>query len=375
MKILIDFSQIPLNKTGVGIYGEYLIKALAAQGDGDQYLVLVQQDETAFDELPGITLLKLNSRRWRNPLLRILIEQLYLPILLYRRRIGVLHSLHYTFPLVAPGVKRVVTLHDMSFIHYPELHKSSKVPYFRFFISRLPSYADKIIAVSRATLDDYNAIYPTPAERTAVVHHGKQPIYHPNHPHDQIEGVKQKYHISDDYMLFIGTLEPRKNIDALIRAFAMLDCGTHPLKLVIAGGKGWLYETIFQEVERLQLRQRVIFTGYIAEEEKPLLISGAKLFLYPSLYEGFGLPILEAMACGTPTITSNSSCLPEIAGDGALLVDPQQDQAILGAMQRLLNDPMLYSVMSERAVRRAEQFSWQRTARETAEVYHSCHQT
>jgi glycosyltransferase involved in cell wall biosynthesis len=183
-----------------------------------------------------------------------------------------------------------------------------------------------------------------------------------------IERVKARYGIRGDYILYVGTLQPRKNLRRLLKAYAMVQKRDETPCLVIAGRKGWLYDQIFQQVERLGLETEVIFPGYVPQDDLPTLLSGACFFVFPSLYEGFGLPVLEAMACGTPVLCSNVSSLPEVAGNVALLVDPLDVESMAEAMNRLLQDEGLRAQLVERGFQQVRQFSWDRCARETLTV-------
>jgi glycosyltransferase involved in cell wall biosynthesis len=188
-----------------------------------------------------------------------------------------------------------------------------------------------------------------------------------------IASVKTRYGIAANggYLLYLGTLQPRKNLKRLVDAFARLQPPTDSLQLVMAGKKGWLYADLFARVESLGLSQRIIFPGYIPDEDKAALISGATGVVYPSLYEGFGLPVLEAMACGTPVLTSNVSSLPEVAGNAALLVDPLDTEAIAMGMSRLIADVDLRRSLVERGYGQVFKFSWARAAQQVLEVLES----
>jgi glycosyltransferase involved in cell wall biosynthesis len=181
--------------------------------------------------------------------------------------------------------------------------------------------------------------------------------------------VLEKYGVERPYILYVGALESRKNLPRLLEAYARLRKWSARWKLVIVGARKWKFTPIFEAVQRLGLEPHVHFTDYVADEDLPALYRGAELFAFPSLYEGFGLPVLEAMACGTPVVTSNRSSLPEVAGDAALLVDPLDVEAIAGAMQRVLADEALAAGLREIGLARAAQFTWERTARETVAVY------
>jgi glycosyltransferase involved in cell wall biosynthesis len=183
-----------------------------------------------------------------------------------------------------------------------------------------------------------------------------------------VEPLREKFRLPRPYILFVGTLEPRKNIVSLLEAYRRISESRDEL-LVIVGKKGWFYESIFTKVKELELNERVRFTGFVSEEEKFALIRHCRIFIYPSLYEGFGLPVLEALSMGIPTITSNISSMPEVAGDAALLTDPGNIAAIAGAMLRLLNDPEKRLELSVKAVRQASRFSWENTAQQTLALY------
>jgi len=184
-----------------------------------------------------------------------------------------------------------------------------------------------------------------------------------------IEPILREYSVETPYILYVGALESRKNLPRLLEAYTLLRQWSTGWRLVIVGARKWKSSPIFETVQRLQLESHVTFTGYVADEHLPALYAGADLFAFPSLYEGFGLPVLEAMACGTPVVTSNSSSLPEVAGDAALLVDPYNVDEIAAAMRRILEDTNLAQELRMHGLARAAQFTWERTARETIEVY------
>ncbi|MCX7707335.1 MAG: glycosyltransferase family 4 protein, partial [Anaerolineae bacterium] len=207
-------------------------------------------------------------------------------------------------------------------------------------------------------------------DRVITVYNGVDDAFCPADP-AAVAAFRRARGLPDRFILFLGTLEPRKNLGALLRAYAAVRTrsGEGTPKLVIAGGKGWFYERILTEVDVLGLGDDVIFPGYVAADELPWWYRAAELFVYPSRFEGFGLPVLEAMACGTPVITTTSSSLPEVAGDAAILVDPDDVSALSDAMERLLADPDLRSALRAAGLQRAARFSWKRTAAETARVH------
>jgi glycosyltransferase involved in cell wall biosynthesis len=199
-----------------------------------------------------------------------------------------------------------------------------------------------------------------------VVYHGVDPVFRPLPP-GEVAAFRRRRELPDRFILFVGTQEPRKNLERLIEAFARIPQGE--AKLVLVGGKGWLYDDLFAKIEALSLRDAVVFPGYVGSEELPLWYNAATAFAYPSLYEGFGMPVTEALACGTPVVTSTSSSLPEAAGGAALLVDPEDVEAIATGLTRILDDDTLREALTERGLAHARTFDWSRTARETVRVY------
>jgi glycosyltransferase involved in cell wall biosynthesis len=371
MRVLIDCTSITRNKAGVGVYAKNLVEELTRLAHGLQYFVLVQDDDPDLDfsGRPDVTMIRVRAGIFRKLPLRFLLEQLLLPCLLVIHRIDVLHSLHYSFPLIRFGTKQVVTLHDMTFFNMPQAHERVKVIYFRFFIRADVRFADKVIFASHSALTDCTTRLGAPRGTSAVIHHGKSEAFRADLAASEIQRVRQKYGLNSEFVLFVGTIEPRKNLSRLVSAFASV-CGRHSgLLLVIAGMKGWMYDGLMEMVKNLNLQSRVIFTGFVPEEEKPFLIAAAKVFAYPSLYEGFGIPVLEALACGIPTVTSNVSSLPEVAGDAALTIDPHSVAELSSALEKLISDEPLRQRLTQEALRQAAKFTWTKTAIMTRQAY------
>lgn len=370
MKVLVDLSQIPVTKAGVGVYAVNLIQEIAKSQIDLCCYVLLQDDDTSLDFIScdKVRLIKVKATVFRKFIFRVLLEQLYIPYLVLNLKIDVVHSLHYSFPLIAK-CKKVVTICDMTFYKFPQLHVLTKVIYFKTFIALSSYFANKIICISESTKNDYISKFNSAINKTDVVCLACSEEFNPNIREDAIFSAKMKYGVEGDYFLFIGTIEPRKNISAIIIAFEQLSIVNHKYKLVIVGKKGWHYDEIFKLVQEHELNDKIIFTGFIDESEKPLLIAGATIFIYPSIYEGFGIPVLEALACGTPTITSNVSSMPEVAGNAALLVDPNNPQEIYKCIIRLLNDSVLYKELKNKSLQQASKFTWQKTAFETISIY------
>ena len=275
----------------------------------------------------------------------------------------------HVLPIVHPR-RSVVTVHDLGYLYYPEAHRLLDRLYLDLSTRHNARAAAHLIADSSATKRDLVERYGVEPDKITVVYPGyDDATFQPVRDEEAIEAVRARYGIAGDYILFIGTLQPRKNLIRLIEAYWKLE--TRSWKLVIAGKKGWLYREIFRQVEELELERRVVFTGYVPEGELPALLSRARLFVFPSLYEGFGLPVLEALACGTPVVCSNSSSLPEAAGAAAVLVDPLDVEGLAAAMERVLSDEELRVKLIEHGFEQVRKFSWERCARETLDVLES----
>jgi glycosyltransferase involved in cell wall biosynthesis len=366
MRIGLDATALPPRLTGAGNYIVSLVRALLQVDSSNEYVVFTKPLHVPlFGRHARLDVVQasLASR-----FLRIGWEQIFLPALASRYSLDVLHSPHYTMPLFnsAPSV---VTFHDMTFFLYPGQHELYKRIFFRVGIHLSARRARAIIADSESTRQDILRLLKLNPPRVVAVPLGVSPDFRRIDDRAALEAIRRKYHLPDQIILYVGVLEPRKNLPTLVRAFKSLVDRGIPHALVLVGRKGWMYTELFQVVERLGLRERVIFPGYVPDEELPLLYSAADLFVYPSLYEGFGLPVLEAMACGVPVVTSNVSSMPEIAGDAALLVDPRQVDELAGAMYRSVTDRALHDALGQKGQARAKLFSWERTARETIAVY------
>ncbi len=269
----------------------------------------------------------------------------------------------HVLPLYCP-VPTVVTVHDLGYLHYPETHPLFQRWYLDWTTGRHSRLANHIIADSMATQNDLVNFYSANPSRITVVHLGRNEKLHHVSEANIIAQTKQRYGIDGDYLLYLGTLHPRKNLTRLVEAFyqAITALQNSQLKLVIAGQRGWLYTEIFGRVQTLGLTERVIFPGYVTDEDKATLLSGALAYVFPSLYEGFGLPILEAMTCGTAVLTSHSSAMPEVAGESAILVNPHRTAEITTGLIALISNPRLRQQLVTQGYCQAKQFSWEKTA-------------
>jgi glycosyltransferase involved in cell wall biosynthesis len=265
----------------------------------------------------------------------------------------------HVLPLVHPRAS-LVTVHDLGYLYFPEAHPWRQRLYLDYSTRWSVRAAAHILADSEATKLDIVAHYRISPRKISVAYPGYDEAIAPARDPAEIEAVKARYGIAGDYFLYVGTLQPRKNLSRIIEAFTALESET---ALVLAGKRGWLYDDLFAQARRLGLKERVLFPGYVPDGDKAALMSGALAFVFPSLYEGFGLPVLEAQACGCPVITSITSSLPEVAGDAALLVNPHDVPGIAAAMQRLAADSALRARLIERGLANARRFSWADCAR------------
>jgi glycosyltransferase involved in cell wall biosynthesis len=279
-----------------------------------------------------------------------------------------------SFPENIPDRANVFTLPDLTFLHYPQHHTSGNVSNWSRFCERAVKHGDMILTYSEHTRQDIVRTLGVPEHKIRVTPLAAGSEFRPIADRALLRRQLASFGLQDQrYILSVGTLEPRKNQARLIRAFARLlrlEPGL-PHQLVFAGGKGWDNEPIFEAVKQEGIEDRILFLG--RSDPLEVLYNGADLMVYPSLYEGFGLPPLEALACGTPVITSNSSSLPEVVGDAALSVDPEDEEGLCEAMRHVLQDEKLRVELSAKGVQRARQFSWERTAATTLEAYQAAH--
>lgn len=351
---------------GISWYIFNLLKNLAGASPDFCYSAFLS--DQAFQE-PGLAL-RLSRLPTQRPAVRILWEQFIQPLALRQVGVDLLHALAFVAPVAAP-CPFVVTVYDLSFLRYPEAFRPFNRWYLRQFTARSVRRARAVIAISESTRQDVIKLLGAPPERVHTVYCGVDEAFRPL-PAAEVAAFKAARRLPDTFVLFLGTLEPRKNVDGLIRAYAgWRKQQPDAPPLVIAGGKGWYYAHIFSLVESLDLTKYIRFTDYVPQHELPLWYNAASLFVYPSHFEGFGLPVLEAMACGTPVITSTSSSLPEVTGNSgaARLVSPADTDALAAALREVMADNDLRAVMSQQALIRAAHFRWDKTARETVEVY------
>jgi len=347
---------------GVHQYIYHLLRHLGRADSRLHYTVLLGQGVLP----PDVALTSLQSR-WPTgrSTVRVLWEQLVQPRVLHRIGADLVHGPVFVGPVLAP-CPVVITIHDLSFIRFPALFRPANRLYLTVLTRLSARRARRLIAVSIHAATETTRLLGVSPERVDVVYHGVDPAFRPL-PADEVAAFRQRRGLPERFVLFVGTLEPRKNLVRLVEAFARVYNGR--VGLVLVGGKGWLYDDLFARVESLGLGEAVIFPGYVVGDELPLWYNAAAALAYPSVYEGFGLPVLEAQACGTPVLTSNVSSLPEAAGDAALMVDPYDVETLAVGLERLLTDELLRHELRERGLTHAREFTWPHAAQETACVY------
>ena len=266
--------------------------------------------------------------------------------------------------------KSVILIHDLTFEKVPQYVARRNVEFLRKFVPPSVARADHVVVNCEFTKNELIESYRVPAEKVTVVYPGVDPnAFYPRSEKEK-EEIKKKYGITKPFLLFLGTLEPRKNVPAILKAYAGLK-DRKKFNLVLAGKKGWLSEEIFRTVADLGLEEDVVFTGYVPEEDRPKLMSAAEVFVFPSFFEGFGMPVVEAQACGTPVVTSNTTSLPEAAGDGGVLVDPRDVGAIGGAIARILSSPSLRDELSRKGLKNSRRFRWEDSGKKLIEIFNS----
>jgi glycosyltransferase involved in cell wall biosynthesis len=368
MKVTIDVSAAINGKAGLGRYAASLAQAVDGEHPGSVRLFANRTPQSIIP--PALTDLPLETvqagyKPWR---MAVWIGQMFsIPHSQVAAGSDVYHATEHLLP-PAKGVPTVLTVHDLIYKLFPQHHKRLNYWYLNAAMPLYVRRADHVIAVSESTKHDLMRLYGTPENKISVVYEAAAPHFKPQ-PADRIAAVRQKYDLPNRYLLSVGTIEPRKNLPRLLRSLSIVRREHPNLKLVIAGSQGWLVEGFTEALDRYDQRDGVIITGYIPEDDLPPLYAGADVAVLASLYEGFGLPVLEAMACGAPVACSSTSSLGEIAGDAALTFDPECPGEITTTLRTLLNDPALRADLIEKGLAHADRFSWQRAARETWDIY------
>jgi glycosyltransferase involved in cell wall biosynthesis len=388
MRIGFDYTAAVRQGAGIGRYTRQLFQALIELDAHNEYVLLIAGKGVAqsggkhrpgrglgyASELEEIAT-RPNVRVVNLPLsdraLMILWHRLRVPLSaeLFCGSLDLFHSPDFTLPPVRRA-RRVLTVHDLSFIRVPGSADPGLRAYLMRAVPRSVQQADLVLADSDCTKRDLIELMGATAERVEVVYPGVEARFDPVRETSVREAVRARYQLPPRFVLALSTLQPRKNFERLIQAYARVpEVVRRDVKLVIAGGRGWRYEGIFETVKVLQLGDAVRFPGYVADRDLPALYSLAELFTLPSLYEGFGLEPLEAMACGTPVVTSNVSSLPEVVGDAAVTVNPVDVAGLAEAMELVLSDTALRQEMIRKGIARARRFSWPAAAQTLLDLY------
>ena len=376
MKVTIDVSPAVHHRAGMGRHAGELVNALhqlAGEQDELQLEVFYTEAGTADPQGAMASLpqhhTRLAYKPWR--LSAMMSSFLRLP---FDRVYGSPDIVHATDHLL-PHVKAasVFTLHDLIFELFPEHHKRYNYIFLKLMMPRFLRAANQIICVSEHSKKDAVRLYGIDPAKISVIYNAVDTRYQVKHDAASLLEVRQRYALPERFLLHVGTIEPRKNLERLLDAFAALKADFPELKLVLVGKKGWLYEPFFDKLAATGLESEVIFPGFVPEADLPAIFQLATLFAYPSVYEGFGLPPLEALASGTPVVCSNASSLPEVVGNAGLLVPPDDTHALTTALRHVLSDAELQNKLKHLGPQQAATFTWQEAARQTLKVYEKLH--
>lgn len=370
--IAIDYTPAYEQGGGIGRYVRELVRALAALDSATDYRLFVAGASPAqlpappapnFSWRPSRITPAWYARLWHR-------ARLPFPVEAVTGRVRLFHATDFVLPPTLPGTRTLLTVHDLSFVRVPEAASPSLKAYLDKVVPRSVRRADHVLADSEATKRDLVELYNTPADKVTVLLSGVDARFARIEEPSALEQVRARYHIpKTPYVFAVGTVQPRKNYGRLIEALARLRAQSHDIDLVIAGGRGWLEDPIYDTIRTTGMSDHVHFIGFADDADLPALYSGAACVATPSLYEGFGLPVLEAFACGTPVVTSNLSSLPEVAGDAALTITPTDLDQLTHTLERLLTDSELRATLIQRGFARARQFTWAASARHLRQIY------
>jgi glycosyltransferase involved in cell wall biosynthesis len=368
MRVAIDAHMVGTQETGNETYVKYLIQALQKMDRPGFEIDVLQTAESTSPLDPALPRrgFRLLQVRPTHSVGRICWG---IPYMVRQEQVDVLH-MTYNAPFWTRQSAQVVMVHDLAYKLYPHYYS----PRVRWVLATLVPLsarrAERVVVPSEHTKKDVAREYGVPEHKILVTPEAAAPEFRVVEDQTRIETTLSRYSIRRGYLLAVGNLEPRKNLGRIVRAYAaLLSRGSFAHQLVIVGQAHWQGSVVGREIKERGLEKHVVLTGYLPTEELVDLYNAADVFCYPSLYEGFGLPILEGMSCGAPVITSRVSSMPEVAGDAALLVDPKSEQELAQAMERILADVKLRREMREQGLRRAAEFSWTRTAERTLQAY------
>lgn len=374
MKIFIEATPIFKDRSGVGQYAKRLTEAMVALAPNDKFTLFgfrLWPKPLPTHEIVGTNVsyrfIRFFPGRVYNMLFRLSIK---LPIdLLLRQRPDVIFFPNFTLrPTLSRHTKKVVVIHDLSFIYFPQfaspLNRRDNQKLVPYSIAK----ADHIITISKNSKDQIIKNYKVASAKVTIVSPAVDRNFFKKRSEAEIKKVRTKYKLPNKYIFYTSTLEPRKNVEGVLEAYSALDSKTKAeYGLVLAGGKGWQDEAIHAAIDKHRSNDEVIVTtGYVPDEDLPAMYSGASLFLFPSFYEGFGIPILEAFACGVPVITANNSSLPEVAGHAAILIKAEDSPAITKAIKKVLSDSKLANNLRQKGLVQIQNFDWEDSAKKTS---------
>lgn len=396
MRIGIDYTSAAHQGAGIGRLTRNVVGALAQIDKENQYTLLVQgrdlppdaicppdavcppdgayplsvdpQVRNVVSGIPNTNFSEKRtwiSERWWTRIW----HRLYLPFRVewIVGQVDLFHGPDFTLPPVRASTRTIVTVHDLSYLRLPFCFKPALLEYLMTNVPRAVGRADWVLADSESTRRDVIELLKIPGHRVSVLYPGVEPRFRPIANVEARARVREKYGLPERFVLGVGTIQPRKNYERLVQAFSRLQIPD--VSLVIVGGKGWLYDTLFQQVKELNVQDRVVFAGYVDDTDLPMVYNLAEVFVFPSLYEGFGIPPLEAMSCGIPVIAADNSSLPEAVGDAGLLVDAQDVEALADALARVIDSPALGQTLIDRGLEWAKRFTWQRAAQTLLSTY------
>jgi glycosyltransferase involved in cell wall biosynthesis len=374
MIIGFDANGLLGGKTGIGIYSYNLVQALRVLCEQDlfkfySYCIFKNKENVGIPEhnlnriFPTIKapqfLFYLMWKYIHWPKIETIIGE-----------VDIVHGLASLVPETSKS-KKVVTIYDLTLFSHPETHPRLRTKQYARLMDYSVKASDAILAISESTKKDILNFFDIDENKIFVSYCGiDHDLFKPLDESGPIEAVKRKYAISKKYIYYLGTIEPRKNVDVLLTSFSIIKEKTKgEFQLVLSGMVGWLIEDLIKEIEFFAESNDLIFTGYVKNEEAAALYNGAEVFVYPSQYEGFGIPVAEAMACGCPVVTSDSSSLPEVVGEAGLLVEPNNAEALADSILNVLSDNTLKQSLKKMGLQRAQKFNWKNTAKVTKSVY------
>jgi len=364
-RIGLDGDTLGRKRTGDESYLASLMRGLGRVDTDNQYTVYVRDAEAVRASFDGLTRFRFRTVVPRSIWLR---HPFGFPLALRRDPVDLLHVQYFVPPL--PPCPVVLTVHDISFAVRPEFFTRRDRVLLKALVPPSLRRADRIITDAEYTKDEIVRVFALDPSRIDVIPLAADPRYRPLDRDQCRRTIEERHGFSDGFILYVGTLQPRKNVNMLIHAYGRLRRrGKLPHKLVLVGKPKYKYGPVFDAIRDTGVGDDIIFTGFVPDDDLPVYYNAAAVFAFPSLYEGFGLPVVEAMACGTPVVTLNASCLPEVAGGAARLVEPTDTDGLCDALAAVLEDSAVADRMREEGLRRADSYSWDRTARETLAVY------